>query len=76
LSRIILQAREGGFMQETLSSLHALLPALALDGAGQFAGYLLGTGNAQQRVADFEFRRFDHITAADRRQLFGEEPIQ
>lgn len=76
LLRILQQVRDSGSLRRMLACLHALLPALVLDGAGQFVGYLLGVGNAQQRVADFEFRRMDHITDEDRRRLFGSDPVQ
>ena len=73
LVRIVGQARRGGFFGQFLRCLHALVPALILDGAGQFAGYLLGTGKADKRVAEFEFRRLDHITPADRQRIFGSQ---
>jgi hypothetical protein len=45
-----------------------LILGLLLDGAGQFAGYLLGAGNARQRVSHLEYHRDDHITASDKLQ--------
>ena len=48
--------------------LHALVIGLLLDGVGQLTGYLAGTGRALDRVARFEFHRFRHIRAQDRRE--------
>jgi hypothetical protein len=50
-----------------------LLPALMLglfcDGAGQIAGYALGTGRSAALLADFEFNRTRYIRPEDRRAL-------
>jgi GT2 family glycosyltransferase len=52
-------------------SLLRLAPLLALglavDGLGQLSGYFAGAGASAHRLADFEVRRIDHVTAADRR---------
>lgn len=48
-----------------------ILPALSfgllLDGLGQMAGYLFGVGDALDRVAQYEFHRFRHISEQERR---------
>ncbi len=51
----------------------AMLPllalGLALDGLGQMTGYLFGAGDAVERVAAYEFHRFQHIPASDRADI-------
>jgi len=51
-----------------------LLPLLVLgllfDGLGQMIGYLMGLGNATDKLSQFEFNRIKHITKNDRRSLF------
>jgi hypothetical protein len=51
----------------------SVLPGLVLgvlfDGAGQIAGHIAGAGTSADRLATYEFRRVDHITAGDRRDL-------
>lgn len=47
----------------------ALLLGLALDGAGQMAGYAFGPGQAPEKLATFEMDRMQHLTDADRHLL-------
>ena len=47
----------------------ALLLGLALDGAGQMAGYAFGPGPAPDVLATFEMDRMEHLTDSDRRLL-------
>jgi hypothetical protein len=47
-----------------------LAAGLAVDAAGQAAGYLLGSGDAIGRLARFEFDRAAHVTDEDRRVAF------
>lgn len=51
-----------------------LLAGLALDGLGQMMGYLFGAGSAAQRVAFYEFNRFDHVPLSDRREAEERAP--
>jgi hypothetical protein len=39
---------------------------LALDGVGQMLGYAFGAGRSTDALAKYEFRRIDHVRAADR----------
>ncbi|MGH7822962.1 MAG: hypothetical protein ACREQ9_24660, partial [Candidatus Binatia bacterium] len=48
-----------------------LAAGLAIDAAGQAAGYLLGGGDAVDRLTRFEFGRAEHVTDSDRRALFS-----
>ncbi len=48
-----------------------LAAGLAVDAAGQAAGYLLGAGDAVGRLAPFEFGRAAHVTAEDRLAAFS-----
>jgi hypothetical protein len=43
---------------------------LAVDGFGQFVGYLVGAGKSSRRLVKFEFRRIDHVPESDR-HLWG-----
>ncbi len=51
--------------------LHALIIGLAIDGVGQMIGYALGTGNALDKVAKYEFDRFKHVREQDRLEILG-----
>lgn len=51
-----------------------LLAGLALDGFGQMMGYVFGVGNAARRVSEYEFNRFDHVPASDRREAEERAP--
>jgi len=44
----------------------ALAIGLALDGFGQFLGYLFGPGNSMQRLSRYEFNRVEHVRPEDR----------
>jgi GT2 family glycosyltransferase len=50
-----------------------VIPALALgilcDGVGQVMGHIAGVGRSERRLSDYEYRRVDYITAADRRMI-------
>jgi GT2 family glycosyltransferase len=74
LARIARQAVRARLSGRFLASLHALAAGLALDGLGQFMGYLAGAGAARERVARYEYRRVDHVTGHDRRHVFHAEP--
>ena len=50
--------------------LPALALGLSLDGLGQMLGYALGAGRSAARMADYEFRRVDHVRS-DERSLFA-----
>ena len=50
---------------------HAIVIGLGSDGTGQFIGYLIGPGHSRDRVAQFEYRRSDHITNNDRKDIYG-----
>jgi len=47
-----------------------LLFGLLFDGLGQMIGYLTGSGNATDKLGQFEFNRINHITEGDRKLLF------
>jgi hypothetical protein len=51
----------------------AVIPALALgilcDGAGQIMGHIAGAGSSEHELSEYEFRRVDNVTPADRRQI-------
>ncbi len=55
----------GGAMLRQWTCVPAVVIGLAIDGAGQMAGYALGAGDALNKVACFEFKRIDHVTAED-----------
>jgi hypothetical protein len=50
-------------------ALPALAVSLAVSALGEAVGYALGPGEAQHRVARYEFRRDRHVSAPDRREL-------
>jgi predicted dehydrogenase len=52
-----------------LKAYSALALGLALDGAGYFLGFAFGAGRTSQTLADFEFDRLRHVSAADRELL-------
>jgi hypothetical protein len=72
LARMLRAARTPALRAHLVRCLPALLVGLWLDGAGQMVGYALGSGNAADRLAQFEFRRIDHVTARDREEVFVE----
>lgn len=53
------------------SCLPAVAVGLAFDGLGQMLGYALGSGDALNKVAHFEFKRVDHVIARDQ-SLFSQ----
>ncbi len=73
LARIARQAKNGKLLGRFAACFHALVPGLLLDGAGQFLGYTFGAGNARERVANYEFRRIEHITDGDRKLVYQAE---
>jgi len=73
LARLIPCAARGGLLGPFTYCLPALLIGLAIDGAGQAVGYLLGPGRAQERLTFYEFRRVLHVNKHDRASVFGEE---
>ncbi|CAG0989633.1 hypothetical protein BURK1_02195 [Burkholderiales bacterium] len=70
LARLWRDARARGASAPVLSCLHALVAGLAMDGLGQWIGYVAGTGRAGERVARYEFRRFLHVRPDERRELW------
>jgi glycosyl transferase family 2 len=54
-----------------VGALPALAVGLALDALGQMTGYAFGAGESHRKLARYEFRRIDHITPRDRREVFG-----
>jgi len=74
LARIAGHARRARALGRFVRTLPALVVGLALDGVGQFVGYLRGVGTASERVASYEYRRVDHVTAHDREHVFGMKP--
>lgn len=72
LGRIAQQALRARQLGRFATCFHALVIGLALDGAGQFAGYLLGAGDARTQVAKYEFRRIGHISESDRKQVYDD----
>jgi len=74
LARIAGQARRAHALGRFARTLPTLVVGLVLDGLGQFVGYLRGVGAARERVASYEYRRVDHVTAHDREQVFGVAP--
>jgi GT2 family glycosyltransferase len=74
LARIARQAARARLSGRFLASLHALAVGLALDGLGQFMGYLAGTGAAREQVARYEYRRVDHVTEHDRKHVLRAGP--
>ncbi|MCZ7597511.1 MAG: glycosyltransferase family 2 protein [Gammaproteobacteria bacterium] len=59
-------------LREHPACLPALVAGLAVDAAGQFAGYLLGTGDAVASAARYEFDRFEHVRPEDRPEKTGQ----
>ena len=69
LARLWSASRARKAKREFVSCLHALVAGLALVAIGQMAGYAFGTGDAQERVSRYEFRRYRHVRADERREL-------
>jgi predicted dehydrogenase len=59
--------RFGRSMSGLLRILPALTLGLALDGFGQFLGYLIGPGEAMQRLTRYEFNRMEHVKKEERK---------
>ena len=59
-------ARPGRSLGRLLRTSPALVAGLLLDGAGQCLGYLLGPGDAMERLSRYEFNRIDHVQEAER----------
>jgi hypothetical protein len=59
-------ARPGRSLGRLLRTSPALVAGLALDGAGQCLGYLLGPGDAMARLSRYEFNRIDHVQDSER----------
>ena len=53
-------------------ALPALIVGLAVDGAAQFVGYLVGAGDALDHIGRYEFHRAQRITENDRREVLAE----
>ena len=58
--------RPGRSIWRLLRMLPALALGLALDGFGQCLGYLLGPGDAMERLARYEFNRVEHVREEER----------
>lgn len=52
----------------------ALLFGLTMDGLGQMAGYLFGTGRSLDKLSVFEMDRIHHLTARDREAFIEARP--
>ncbi len=72
LARLARGIKASGLRRRFLKTLPATAVGLIVDGIGQFVGYLAGPGSAPSALARYEFRRIDHITAEDRRTVFGQ----
>jgi len=59
--------RPGRSVWRLLRMSPALAIGLALDGLGQCAGYLLGPGDAMEKLARYEFNRVEHVRKEERR---------
>ncbi|MBK7927874.1 MAG: hypothetical protein IPJ98_10395 [Bryobacterales bacterium] len=44
---------------------------LAIDGLGQFLGYLTGPGRSAEILSDFEYNRVRFLSLADRKQVLS-----
>jgi hypothetical protein len=71
LARVMRTTRAPALRSRLLATTPALVIGLLLDGAGQLLGYALGPGDSVVRLAGFEFARVNHVTARDRREVFG-----
>lgn len=71
LARVIRATKASALRSRLLTTTPALVIGLLLDGAGQLLGYALGPGDSVGRLAGFEFARVNHVTARDRREVFG-----
>jgi predicted dehydrogenase len=58
--------RPGRSIWRLLRMLPALALGLTLDGFGQCLGYLLGPGDAMERLARYEFNRVEHVREEER----------
>jgi len=54
-----------------LSCFPVLTVGLLIDGVGQMIGYAVGTGNALEKVAQYETDRFQHVREQDRIDILG-----
>lgn len=71
LMRIARHALHARLLGRLIMTLPALAVGLALDGLGQSVGYLRGAGNSREKVAEYEYRRIDHVTDYDREHVFN-----
>lgn len=55
----------------SLHVLPALMLALACEALGEATGYLAGSGDAAERLAAFEWNRWRHLTASDRKRILA-----
>lgn len=72
LLRIAGALRSRRLVLRFVQSLPALIIGLAVDGAAQFVGYLLGAGDTVNQIGRFEFNRVQRITERDRRRVLAE----
>jgi hypothetical protein len=70
LRRIVRELQRPGRPSDLLPTVLPLVTlALIVDAAGEMAGYTLGAGNSQRKLAGYEFDRPRYLTAEDRRAL-------
>jgi len=72
LARIVPTARSTPLRLQLLRSLPAMLLGLSVDALGQMAGYAFGATLGDDRLAQYECHRVQHVTARDRREVFAE----
>jgi hypothetical protein len=70
LWRIVRELQRPGRPRHLLPTVLPLMTlALMADAAGEIAGYALGAGDSQRRLAGYEFDRWRYLTTEDRRSL-------
>ncbi len=70
-SRTILNMYKPGRLQNLPLSMKlrifvAMILGLILDGAGQSAGYVMGYGNSKEKMLNYEFHRYRHLSRNDK----------
>lgn len=61
--------RPGRPLRLAMALIPWMLPLLAVDGLGELAGYLFGSGDAAKRITRIDFHREQFMNRADREQL-------
>ncbi len=72
VARLAPTARSTHLRLQFVRALPALLLGLSVDALGQMAGYAFGTPVGDDRLAQYECHRVQHVTASDRREVFAE----